>query len=451
MNRFHLPLKQSGVFLLLYFLCSLTVSAQPQGQTGEPIRVDLKKAIEIALNESPSIQIAERNILIKKTYKNEQIVGLFPNISLAASYNRTLKKQKMVMEFMGTAMEIEVGSSNSYNAGASFALPLVMPSLWNSIKLTQLDVEMTMEKARSSKIELVNQVQKAYYSLLMMQESYNVLQASYKNTEDNNKIITDKYKQGLVSEFEKLRADVELENQKPSLLATKNAIELSKKLLKMLMGVDINENIIFEGTLSTFENEMDTKAAPVKEALAILNNTDLKQIDLSIQQLHKTKSLILSSSLPSLTMTGLYQYASLSNDYDFANYNWFPYSMIGFSLQIPITSWATTHYKMKQTDLTIQNLQDTKKTLERSLWINVYTAVDNIDKAIENHTSSKETLKMAQRAYDIAKRQYEIGMSTWLDLNNAELALTRAQLQFLQSIHDYLTAYSDLEKVLGNN
>ncbi|MBP1672701.1 MAG: outer rane efflux protein [Bacteroidetes bacterium] len=445
MKKFIFNKNLLGTLLFLVFSTPIFLNAQ------NVVHVDLNKAIEIGLSESPSIQIAERNILIKKYYKSEQIVGLFPSVSIAASYNRTLKKQKMVMEFMGTPMEIEIGSSNSYNAGASFALPLVMPVLWNNLKLTQLDVEMTMEKARSSKIELVNQIKKAYFSLLMMQESYNVLLASYKNTEDNNKIIADKFSQGLVSEFEKLRADVQLENQKPNLLATQNAIELNKKLLKMLMGIDINENIIFDGELSQFESQMDAKAVPVKEALSILNNTDLKQIDLSIQQLNRTKSLVLSSSLPTLAMSGVYQYASLSNDYDFANYNWFPYSMVGFSLQIPITSWASTHYKIKQTNLTIQNLQDTKKTLEKSVWINVFTAVDNIDKAIENHTSSKETLKMAQRAYDIAKRQYEIGMSTWLDLNNADLALTRAKLQFLQSIHDYLSAYSDLEKYLGNN
>ncbi len=445
MKKFILNKNLLGTILFLILGTPLFINAQ------NVTHIDLNKAIEIGLSESPSVQIAERNILIKKYYKSEQIVGLFPNVSIAASYNRTLKKQKMVMEFMGTPMEIEVGSSNSFNAGASFALPLVMPVLWNNLKLTQLDVEMTMEKARSSKIELVNQIKKAYFSLLMMQESYNVLLASYKNTEDNNKIISNKFSQGLVSEFEKLRADVQLENQKPNLLATQNAIELNKKLLKMLMGIDINENIIFDGELSQFESQMDAKAVPVKEALSILNNTDLKQIDLSIQQLDRTKSLVLSSALPTLAMSGVYQYASLSNDYDFANYNWFPYSMVGVSLQIPITSWASTHYKLKQTNLTIQNLQDTKKTLEKSVWINVFTAVDNIDKAIENHTSSKETLKMAQRAYDIAKKQYDIGMSTWLDLNNADLALTRAKLQFLQSIHDYLSAYSDLEKYLGNN
>jgi len=439
--------KLSVVALFGLLICSFLGQAQSQK---EPYLVDLPKAIEIGLSESPTVKIAERNILVKQYYKKEQIVGLFPSVSLAASYNATLKKQKLVLDFgMGGPTEIEMGSDNSYNAGANLYLP-IMPTLWNNIKLTQLDVELTMEKARSSKIELRNQIKKAYFSYLMIQESYNVLLANYENTVQNNKIIADKYSQGLVSEFEKLRADVQLENQKPNLIATKNAIELSKKLLKMLMGVDINEPIIFVGNLVDFEAEMNTKAIPVKEALSLMNNSDLKQVDISIQQLYRTKSLILSSSLPTLTMTGLYQYASQANDFDFANYNWFPYSMVGFSLQIPLVSWVGTSYKIKQTQLNIQNLQDTKQTLERSMWINVYTNIDNIDKAIENHTSAKETLKMAQRAYDIAKKQYEIGMSTWLDLNNAELALTRSQLQFLQSIHDYLSAYSDLEKILGN-
>lgn len=442
-------MKKWSIFTLFGLLfCPFLGQAQIEK---EPYLVDLPKAIEIGLSESPTVKIAERNILVKQYYKKEQMVGLFPSVSLAASYNATLKKQKLVLDFgMGGPTEIEMGSDNSYNAGANLYLPIIMPTLWNSIKLTQLDVELTMEKARSSKIELRNQIKKAYFSYLMIQESYNVLLANYENTVQNNKIIADKFSQGLVSEFEKLRADVQLENQKPNLIATKNAIELSKKLLKMLMGVDINEPIIFVGNLVDFEAEMNTKAIPVKEALSLMNNSDLKQVDISIQQLHRTKSLLLSSSLPTLTMTGLYQFASQANDFDFANYNWFPYSMVGFSLQIPLVSWVGTSYKMKQTQLNIQNLQDTKQTLERSMWINIYTNIDNIDKAIENHNSAKETLKMAQRAYDIAKKQYDVGMSTWLDLNNAELALTRSQLQFLQSIHDYLTAYSDLEKILGN-
>ena len=170
-----------------------------------------------------------------------------------------------------------------------------------------------------------------------------------------------------------------------------------------------------------------------------------------MDQLKQAKSLIVASTLPSLAMTGLYQYASLSNDFNFAEYNWFPYSMIGFSLQIPIVSWASTGYKLKQNNLSQQNLQDSRQTLEYSLWVNIYQAIDKMDLAKENYISTSETLKIAQKAYEIAQKQYDVGLATWLDLTNAEFALTSTQLQYLQSIHDYLSAQSDLNKIIGIN
>ena len=102
---------------------------------------------------------------------------------------------------------------------------------------------------------------------------------------------------------------------------------------------------------------MLSKNSPAIADLSLNNNSDLKQLELGMDQLKKAKSLIVASTLPSLAMTGLYQYASLSNDFNFAEYNWFPYSMIGFSLQIPIVSWASTGYKLKQNNLSQQNLQ----------------------------------------------------------------------------------------------
>ena len=417
----------------------------------EPYHLNLAQVLEIAMSESPTVKIAERGVLMKQYYKKEQIVGLFPNISFAAGYNRTLKKQKMVMDFNGMSMEIEVGSSNSYNAGLNMQLPLVMPALWENLKLTQLDVELSLEKARASKLDLKNQIEKTFYTYLMLKESYDFLQKNYQNSEKNNKLINDKFDQGLVSEFEKMRSDVQLANQKPNLLSTKNGLELTEKLLKVLMGVDVNEPIIFDGELGAYEEAMLSKNSPAIADLSLNNNSDLKQLELGMDQLKQAKSLIVASTLPSLAMTGLYQYASLSNDFNFAEYNWFPYSMIGFSLQIPIVSWASTGYKLKQNNLSQQNLQDSRQTLEYSIWVSIYQAIDKMDLAKENYISTSETLKIAQKAYEIAQKQYDVGLATWLDLTNAEFALTSTQLQYLQSIHDYLSAQSDLNKIIGIN
>ena len=96
-------------------------------------------------------------------------------------------------------------------------------------------------------------------------------------------------------------------------------------------------------------------------------------------------------------------------------------------------------------------MNDNRLNLERVLWLSVTSNLNSIDKAIADFESSGESVKMATRAFGIVQKQYEIGMATWLDLSDAELALLRSQLIYYQSIYDYLMAQAELEHVLGKN
>ncbi|MCL2435582.1 MAG: TolC family protein [Lentimicrobiaceae bacterium] len=434
--------------LTLLTLCLLTLPCFAQNQP-DSLRITLPQAIEIALNESPTMRIAGRTIETKKYYKKEQIVNLFPNVTGAASYQRTLQKQKMVMDFMGQNMEIEVGTFNNMVLSANLTLPIIAPALWNVIKLTSMDIELAVEQARASKIVLVNNVKKAYYRVLLMQESYNALMENYKNIEDNAKFITDKYNQGLVSEFEKLRADVQVQNAKPSINAAFNAIGISQIALKIHMGVDVNEALIFTGELKDFELEMEMAKLPEMSSLSLESNTNLKQMDMTIQLLERSRKAVLSGAYPMLALAGSYQYMTMGNDIPFNQFNWFPYSVLGISLQIPIVSWATTTYKTKQIKNDIQNMNDRRLDVERQFQLAISSNLSNIDKALADFESGTESVNMATRAFSIAQKQYEVGMTTWLDLNTAELALLRSQLLYYQSIYDYLVAQAELEYVLG--
>ena len=413
--------------LTLFTLCLITLSGFAQTKP-DSLSINLQQAIEIALNESPSMRIADRTIETKKYYRKEQIVGLFPNVTGAASYQRTLQKQKMVMDFMGQTMEIEVGTSNNMVLAANFSMPIIMPALWNVIKLSSMDIELAVEQARASKIALINTVKKYYYAVLMAQENYNVLMDNYKNIIDNAKFISDKYNQGLVSEFEKLRADVQVQNAKPSINVAVNAIDISQKALKVFLGVDINEPLVFTGELKDFESEMEAAKLLEMNSLSLEGNSNLKQMDMAIQQMERSRKIVLSGACPMLALSGSYQYMTMGNDIPFNQFNWFPYSVIGVSLQIPIVSWASTTYKIKQLKNQIQNANDTRLDMERMLWLSVAIYLSNIDKALADFESSSESVSMATRAYSIVQRQYEVGLTTWLDLNTAELALMRSQL-----------------------
>lgn len=436
-------MKKNILLVLLFCSSVLLLSAQAQ----DSIHVDLNRAIEIALSETPTMRIADRNVQIKQIYKKEQIAALFPDVSIAANYNRTLLKQTMSMDMGGQTMNIKVGRDNTYSAGANLSLPLIAPALWSNLKLSAMDIELAQESARSSKLELVNQVKQAYYMYLLAKQSYDVLQKSYATMEASNQLVTNTYNQGLVSEFEKLRSDVALQNQRPAVTSAAKAMRLAAMRLKVLLGMNMDEPVIFDGELVDYEQGVLNATMPDEKDMQLAYNSALRQLDLGIQQLEQSKKLMIGSTCPMLALAGSFQYSGMGDDgQQFTNY---PYSYVALSLQVPIISWVATSYKLKQADLNLANMKDQRLDVERNLRIGVQSYLNDMQQAIEDIAADRETMIQAQKAYEIAQKQYEVGMNTWLDLNNAELTLTSTQLTYCQAIFNYLTAKSNLDATMG--
>lgn len=435
---------------LLSVLWMLLTAGMIQAQ--DSIRIDLPKALEIALSESPTMRIADRDIKIKQYAKKEQIVGLFPDASLSGSFSRTIQKQTMSMDFDNKSMEIKVGKYNNYSGSLNISLPIIIPTLWHSIQLSQLDIDLALESARASKISLISEVKKAYYRMLLAQDAYKVLLLNHQNSEMNYKLVKEQYDQQMASEFDLLRADVQLKNQRPAVISAKSGLDLSTMMLKVLIGVDVNEPIIFEGSLSDFEEVMlSNNQVLISDSLSLAENSHLLQLNITAEQLERTRKILISSSCPTLALGGAYQYFTMSDDFKFKKYKWYPYSYVGVSLKIPLVSWAATKYQLQSNQLLQETLNDQKTELERNLRVGINNAINNIHNALEQLFSNKESVMQAERAYSISQKQYEIGLCTWLDLSNTELALTRARLAYTQSIYDYLSGYADLDAILGND
>ena len=213
-------------FMVLPFLAARPILAQ------DTLKLDLGKALEIALSENPTVKVADKEIQKKKYARKGSYASLFPQISFAGDYNRTLKKQVMYMDFdmgdmgggslpEGTDMSsmdegFEVGRSNNWSLGFNASMPLVNASLWKSLSISALDVELAVEQARSSKIAMVNQVKKSFYAVLLASDSYRVFKQSYDNAMENYLDIKRKYEQGTVAEYDLIRADVTVKNTEPT-------------------------------------------------------------------------------------------------------------------------------------------------------------------------------------------------------------------------------------------
>lgn len=432
-------------------------------QAQETLNLDLNKAIEIALSENPTVKVADKEIEKKKYAQKGSYAALFPQISFAADYNRTLKKQIMYLDGFGedTGGEsspggaempdmnkgIEVGRDNNWSMGFNASLPLVAPTLWKSLSISAMDVEIAVEQARSSKISMVNQVKKGFYAAMLANDSYSVFKSNYDNAMENYKDIKQKYDQGLVAEYDLIRADVTVKNSEPNMLQAENALILAQWQLKALMGIDLEIQINCEGNLTDYESVLFGDYLSTDTSL--IDNTDLKQIELQTLQLNKTLTMKKFAYLPTLSLTGMYQWTAMNNDFKFSNYRWNPYSMVGVSLSIPIFSGGSKLYDIKQTKNSIEQIKLQRNDTQRNLQVAVKQYIDNMATCVKRFDAAQKGVQQATKGYTISQKRYDTGAGTLLEMNDSQLALTQAKLNFNQAIYDYMIAKAELEKLSG--
>jgi outer membrane protein TolC len=475
--------------ILLLSAISASLKAQEQ-----PLTLSLDKALEIALSENPTVKVAEREIEKKKYAQKGAYAALFPQINLSGDYSRTLKKQVMYMDggvfdmtsmmmptlngieqtfatqvpgyVPGTLLNeitaatpppdpaaaeagISIGRDNNWSTGFSAGMPLVNAALWKSLAISAIDVELAVEQARASKIDMTNLVKKSFYGVLLAKDSYRVFKESYDNATANYQDIKNKFDQGMVAEYDLIRANVSVKNIEPNLLQAENAAILSTWQLKALLGVDLELAVECEGSLTDFQSDLFADYLSATTHTALDDNSALKQLDIQDKLLRRTLEMQKLDFLPTLSLSALYQWSAMNNDFRFRNYRWNPYSMVSLSLSLPLFSGGSRLNKVRQTRVSLQQLRWQKDDAERNLQLSVKLYADNMNTCVKRFDAARKAVEQAERGYEIARRRYDVGAGTLLETNDAELALTQAKLNFNQAIYDYMTARSDLEKTLG--
>lgn len=422
-------------------------------QAQDTLRISLNQAIKIALSENATIKVADKEIKRVQYVKEERKGGLLPNVSLSSAYQRAIKKQKMFFSFPGMPANpngIEVGQDNTFTGAISASMPIIAPQLWATIKLSEIELELSLESARSSKINLINQVTKAYYGILLAQDSYKVIKRSYENSAENSKIIFNKYQQGTVSEYEWIRADVQTRNAMTNVVTAENGVNLAKLQLKMLMGIDMFTEIMTDEKLADFESIMYAEVLNL-DTTQLGKNSDLKQFEIQQKQLYQSEKIHKASLLPTLGASLNYQYMSYADDsITFTKeQRWFPTSTFGVQLSVPLFQGGSKYYKGRQLKIQKEEMVMQRENLRRSLQLQSISYMNNIKNSLKKIESNKEGLRQAEKALAISRKMYEVGMATYLDLSNADLAYINAGLSYNQSVFDYLSAKADLEKLLG--
>ncbi|MDR2038441.1 MAG: TolC family protein [Bacteroidales bacterium] len=413
----------------------------------DTLKLTLDDALKIAMSENLTVQVADQEITKQGYAKKGTYASLFPQVDLTGSYQRTLSKQVMYMDGMGVSEGIEVGRDNSWSGGVAASMPLVSPSLWKSLKISAQNVELSVEKARSSRIDLIDQVKQSYYTVLLARDSYGVYKDAYDNAVRNYVDIERKFKEGLSAEYDLIRANVSVKNAEPSMYDAQNSLILANWQLKAVMGLDLAINISCEGSLSDFEHELGPE--DLAAGLSLENNSSLKQLDIQIKQLEETEKMQKAQNYPTLNAQFSYMMNSTNNDFKFRNYRWDPYSYVGVSLNIPIFSGGKRNSDIKQAKINLGQLELQRTDTERNLQVSLKQSFDQMSTCIKQYHSALAGVKESEKGYEITMTRYESGEGTLLDINDSQLSMTQARLNLNQSIYNYLIAKSSLEKIMG--
>lgn len=429
------------------------------GLSAQQFELSLAKSLEIALSDNPTIKVADMEIQRQDWVRKQSVGNLLPSVSVSGQYSYSIVKQEM-------AKGLSFGADNSISTTASLSLPLYAPTVYETLKMNQTQMEQAVESARSSKITLANEVKKGYYNILLAEQSLAVLKESEKSIAETVKNTEAMYNQGLASEYDLLSAQVQLSNLRPNIIQTENSIKTSKLLFKMYLGLPESADFTLVGSLDDFAEEVAMATVPIDE-VDLANNADLRALDLQERLLEHQLQLVNASRLPVVSAFTNFIFSGNDNTMDFGsimgggagggststekkNEWWWQNPLsAGISISIPLFAGGKNINKAHEIRNSISQLSLQKNYLRQSVNVQVENAFNAIVTAREKMTSNEITVRQAQKAYEIAEVRYNAGTGTILELNSSELSLTQAKLNYSQAIYDYLAARADYEKIVG--
>jgi len=410
------------------------------------MRLTLAEAVDLALSENPTVKVAQMEVQRFDYVKRQSWGNLLPQLSATGSYSRSIVKSEM-------RGGISFGADNTFAVQGDLTLPLFAPQVYRTMKLNDTQMAAAVEAARSSRIELVAEVKKAFYNILLAEQSLAVLhesQATAQRTVDDTGL---QYKHGLASEYDLLTAQVQLSNLQPAIIQTETSVKLAKLLLKMYLSIPEEVGIEVEGRLDAMRDEVlagiDSLTADISE------NSDLRTLELQEELLRRQLKVANASRLPNLGAFGTATYTG--NDMEpfmgmgggGSKYFWTHPITVGVQLSVPVFAGLTKMNKSREIKNQIAQISLQRSYVERQIGVQAQSALNDLLTAREKMFAQERTVEQARKAYSISDTRYRAGAGTILELNSAQLAHTQAQLNFSQSIYDYLSAKAEYDRIVG--
>ncbi len=460
------------ILIALLFLFSIRVYSQVT-VSDSSLSFTLEELKEYAVKNSYDIKNADLEIKKAKAKKWETTAIGLPQISGSANYqNFTDIPTQLMPNFIAPAVfdvntnafgltplvpyqpggkiPVQFGSKHNIDWNISANQLVFSGEYIVGLRASKIYLSLS-EQLKENNISQVKQnVEKTWYLILITEESINVLDSIYKNVKKLYEETEAYYKMGFAEETDTEQLKLNMQKTENSLISFKKQKELLYKLLKFQAGIDYDKDISISGSLSDAVSEIE-ESNILTEEFNVNQNLDYKLVriqenlsDLSLQR-EKTKYL------PSIAAFYSYSKKALTDSFDLIteSENWYPTSLWGVQINIPIFSSGQRYAKVKQAQFELEKTRNLRKKTEQAILLdNAQTRAD-YQIALNTVKNKSENRYLAEKIYKNTLIKYKAGTVSSLTFTQTQTQYFEALTEYYQSLNDLIEKHIKLKKIMN--
>lgn len=410
---------------ILAFFAAVSLWAAPGSPAWAVTSITLEECLEIAEEYHPTLAGSAAAIAADRGRLKQAAVADRLTVSGTLSQGRSGNER---------------AEDSSFSAGASANLKVFDSNRTKySIEAQSNTLAATQENARQTLLDIRTGVKSAYMSLLLNKEIAVQREESVQAYARHLEQATGFYEAGSKPWYDVTKAQVDLGNARLALVEAEANIETAKAELLNAMGVSIEEDFDVLPVAWNISENVERGA----ERTALENRADFKAAVLKIDAGRATLGAEARNASPTVSLSGGYNgggsyVGNLDRDWN-----------IGLKMSIPIVDGGETKARVETAQAQLDSLEATHEKLRQDILLDVRKTATDLKKARERIRLSEITLVNAEENRRLAEGRYETGVGDALEVTDALLSLTEAQLTKYQALHDLRAAAIDLEKATG--
>lgn len=444
-------------YVLLFVVIAYS-SAKAQEATNS--NFSLQQSIDFAIKNSPSHLNAELDQQ-NAEYRRKEIAGLgLPQITASADFKNyieiptSLFPESAFNPFAGPDDYLAVKFGLKYNAtaGVSASQLLFSSDYIFGLKASKEFINLSRISVTRSKADLVAQVSKAYYNVIINRDRIKLLEANViklKKIYDDTKAFN---KQGFAELIDVERLEVQYNNLLTEKDKTIKLIGLSETMLKFQMGYKLSDPIVLTDSLNVSTNFEELNVSKID----ISQRPDYLLLQAQQNLLALDVKRLKWGYLPTLAAYGSYQYntqRATTNIFEVDTSNamkqWYPVGVVGITLNLNIFDGLQRHNKIQQAKISALKNQNSLKMVQQAGELEATVAAISYNNAYSTLLIQKKNMDMASHVYDVVQEKFKQGVGSNIEIINAETSLKEAQTNYYNAVYDMLVYKIDYQKAIG--